>query len=162
MRYLILATLVLGIFTTTHAEVRINGDAQQGRVVETDNAIIVDGLRVTQRNAQQAAVEIDNTNGKRIVLRNVEVTTQNGRYYSNDGNASAVSIKAGQTSHLDVDNVQINTYGQTKSYAEGGKNNNQVCAGVYCAQRQQRTGKASEQVKVKVIGSVKTIAIKKK
>ena len=42
------------------------------------------------------------------------------------------------------------------------KNNNQVCAGVYCSQRQQRTGKASEQVKVKVIGSVKTIAIKKK
>ena len=140
------------------AGVSVNGDAQ-GYTVETNNSIIVDGLRVNQNNAREAALKIDNPHGKRVIIKDVKITTKNGNYQSNQGTSAAMVIDAGDGS-LEVDHVSIDAHGDTRSNAEGTGN---VCAALYCSQRTTRKAReSSERTKVTVHGEFESSANKKK
>lgn len=159
MLYRVLLTVsIMFIKSPVLAGVSVNGDSR-GHAIETNNSIIVNGLYVNQNNAHEAAVKIDNPNGKRIIVKDVKITTKNGVYQSNQGASAAMVIDAGDGS-LEVDNVRIDAYGNTHSNARGTAN---VCAALYCSQsKTKKTHRSSERTKVTVHGDFESTAEKRK
>ena len=156
--YVLIFVNLLCIESSAFAGVSVNGNAQ-GYTVETNNTIIVDGLRVNQNHANEAAVKIDNPHGKRIIVKDVRITTKNGNYQSSQGASAAMVIDAGDGS-LEVDHVSIDAHGDTHSRAEGSGN---VCAALYCSQRSaKKSRESSERTKVTVHGGFSATANKKK
>lgn len=155
----IFLTMALFLPSVSYAGVSVNG-VSEGYIQETSNAIIVNGLRVNQNNSNQAALRIDNPNGKRVFVRNVRVTAVNPNYHSDEGLAAVVAIDAGDAD-LEVDNVDIDVRGDASIEASGTRGTSNVCASVYCSQRIGRTGRdVSERTRVTTHGRLDIKATK--
>lgn len=156
---------ILFIILTSHTYARLPPSEThghtEGEVIETENAIVVNGMRVVQDGATQSAIRINNPQNKNIILHNIEVISNNGQYYHNDGMASIVGVRAHSARHIDVNNIRVRTHGITNIHADSyNPNINMTCAGITCI---QSTGKGSgtRNIKIENFGDINTTAIRK-
>lgn len=150
MLYRYLYIIGLGLFNSSiYADIGLNGDAQ-GQIIETNNCIILNGVRVTQQNGHDAAIEIDNPYNKCIIAKDVHVTTRNGNYQSHgDGVAAAVKINTRGSRHVNINNLTVDARGHNRSTVEN-DDSSQICTGIVCIQQQENAPMSYEKIDVEV------------